>query len=53
MGEVCKNTIEHIRFPLIDPEELAFIDKENERKQYIPVSVWSRSLWLLSFDKLW
>lgn len=38
MGEVCKNAIEHVRFPLIDPDELSFIDKENERKRYIPVS---------------
>jgi hypothetical protein len=39
LGDVCKNTIHHVRFPLIDPEELSFIDKENERKRYIPIAL--------------
>ena len=36
-SEICKNAIEYIRFPLLDPEELSVIEKENEKKHYIPV----------------
>ncbi|XP_065184982.1 BTB/POZ domain-containing protein 19-like [Sycon ciliatum] len=37
LGETCRNVIEHVRFPLLDPDELKVIEKENEKKKYIPV----------------
>ena len=39
LGEVLKNVIIHIRFPLLDKDVLSAIAAENEIKQYIPVSV--------------
>ena len=39
LGEVLKNVIIHIRFPLLDKDVLSSIAAENEIKQYIPVSV--------------
>ena len=39
MGEVLKNVIVHIRFPLLDKDVLSSVAAENEIKQYIPVSL--------------
>ncbi|XP_065833858.1 BTB/POZ domain-containing protein 19-like [Oscarella lobularis] len=43
MGDLCKHAIEHVRFPLIDPDELSFIEKENNRKKYIPIHLISHA----------
>ena len=39
LGEVVKNVIIHVRFPLLDPDILGDVEKENEKKQYIPVRI--------------
>lgn len=39
LGEVLKNVIVHIRFPLLDKDVLSGIAAENEIKQYIPVTM--------------
>lgn len=36
-SEMCKNAVEHVRFPLLDTQELSVVEKENEKKHYIPV----------------
>ena len=38
LGEVLKNVIIHIRFPLLEKDALSSIAADNEIKQYIPVS---------------
>ena len=38
LGEVAKGVIENVRFPLLDPEKLSQVEKENMEKPYIPVS---------------
>ena len=39
LGEVLKNVIVHVRFPLLDKDILSSVAAENEIKQYIPVSL--------------
>ena len=36
---VAKKVIHHVRFPLLDPEHLSRVEKENEKTMMIPVSV--------------
>ena len=40
LGEVAKGVIENVRFPLLDPEKLSQVEKENLERPYIPVSWW-------------
>lgn len=37
LGEVANMVIRHVRFPLLDPDTLSDVEKENEKKQFIPV----------------
>jgi len=37
LGEVAKEVICNVRFPLLDPAKLSQVEKENLKKEYIPV----------------
>lgn len=37
LKEVAKNVIQNVRFALLDPEKLSEVEKENAKKDYIPV----------------
>ena len=37
LKEVAKNVIQNVRFALLDPEKLSQVEKENAKKDYIPV----------------
>ena len=39
LGAVAKNVIKNVRFALLDPEKLSEVEKENAKKDYIPVRV--------------
>ena len=39
MKEVARKVIGHVRFALLDPEYLSIVEKENELKPFIPVSI--------------
>ncbi|XP_065906033.1 BTB/POZ domain-containing protein 19-like [Dysidea avara] len=39
LGEILKNVIIHIRYPLLDKDALSSIAAENKIKQYIPVTL--------------
>ncbi len=38
LGEVASTVIQNVRFPLLDPEKLSQVEKENATRDYIPVS---------------
>lgn len=38
LKDVSRNVICNIRFPLLDPEKLTEVERENQKKDYIPVS---------------
>ena len=38
LGEVAKEVILGVRFPLLDPDKLGQVEQDNQTKQYIPVS---------------
>ena len=45
LAEVASVVIEHLRFPLLDPDSLNAVEKENTKNYLIPVSncsVWGR-----------
>ena len=44
LGDTVEKVIGHVRFPLLDQEYLTLVEKENEVKRYIPVSLIS-SAW--------
>ena len=37
LGEVAREVICNVRFPLLDPAKLSQVEKENQKKEYIPV----------------
>lgn len=37
LKEVAQNVIQNVRFALLDPEKLSEVEKENAKKDYIPV----------------
>lgn len=37
LREVAKNVIQNVRFALLDPERLSQVEKENAKKDFIPV----------------
>ena len=37
LKEVAQNVIQNVRFALLDPEKLSEVEKENAKKNYIPV----------------
>ena len=37
LREVAKNVVKNVRFALLDPEKLTQVEKENAKKDYIPV----------------
>lgn len=39
LGEAVKNVICHVRFPLLPPDYLVLLEKDNHEKNYIPVSL--------------
>ena len=39
MKDVARKVIGHVRFSLLDPEYLNLVEKENELKPFIPVSI--------------
>ena len=39
MKDVARKVIGHVRFSLLDPEYLSLVEKENELKPFIPVSI--------------
>ena len=39
MKDVARKVIGHVRFSLLDPEYLSLVEKENELKPFIPVSL--------------
>lgn len=39
MKDVARKVINHVRFSLLDPEYLNLVEKENELKPFIPVSI--------------
>lgn len=39
LDEAAKNVMVHVRLPLLDPDVLSQLEKENQKKKYIPVSL--------------
>ena len=39
LGEVAVKVINHVRFGLLDPEKLSQIERENQQKNFVPVSL--------------
>ncbi len=39
LGEVAQPVITHVRFPLLHPDKLSEVEKENKKNNYIPVSI--------------
>ncbi len=38
LGEVARTVITHVRFPLLNPDKLSEVEKENKKNNHIPVS---------------
>ena len=43
LDEAAKNVMIHVRLPLLDPDVLSQQEKENQKKKYIPVSLYRRT----------
>ena len=51
LGEVAQSVITHVRFPLLHPDKLSEVEKENKKNNHIPVSGRTHEYQLVGWDQ--